>query len=37
VGGEFVIFGDKLQQKPRKKMIAAFHFDISRIVPLGVV
>jgi hypothetical protein len=30
VGGEFVIFGDKLQQvgqKPRKKMIAAFHFD----------
>ena len=28
--GEFVIFGDKLQQlgqKPRKKMIAASHFD----------
>ena len=23
----FVIFGDRLQQKPRKKMIAAFHFD----------
>ena len=30
MGGEFVIFGDKLEQvgqKPRKKMIAAFHFD----------
>jgi len=31
VGGEFVIFGGKPQQvgqkKPRKKMIAAFHFD----------
>ena len=29
MGGEFVIFGDKLQQvgkKPRKKMITAFHF-----------
>jgi len=30
VGGEFVIFGNKLQQvgqKPHKKMISAFHFD----------
>src|SRR5262249_33174185 len=30
VGGEFVIFGNKLQQvgqKPHKKMIAAFHSD----------